>query len=62
MTNINQRKTVLLLKKICWTVDTQYHIMNGNKTYFRILNSINDSGEIFESNLTFRDRTAQKSK
>ena len=37
-------------------LDTQYHIVDGNTTYIlEKLNSINDLGVIFGSNLTFKD-------
>ena len=41
-------------------LDTQYHIIDGNTTYMlEKLNSINDLGAIFDSNLTFTDHMAQ---
>ena len=40
---------------------TQYHIVDGNTTcILEKLNSINDVGVIFDSNLTFKDHMAQK--
>jgi len=42
-------------------LDTQYHIVDGNTTHIlEKLNSINDIGVIFDSNLTFKDHMAQK--
>jgi len=42
-------------------LDAQYHIIDGNMSYnLEKLNSINDLGVIFDSNLTFKDHVAQK--
>jgi len=41
--------------------DAQYHIIDGNMSYnLEKMNSINDLGVIFDSNLTFKDHVAQK--
>jgi len=58
--NIDQCKTVSYYLKYP-PLDTQYHIVDGNTTYIlQKLNSINDLGVIFDSNLTFKDHMAQK--
>ena len=58
--NIDQCKTVSYYLKYP-PLDTQYHIVDGNTTYIlEKMNSINDLGVIFNSNLTFRDHMAQK--
>jgi len=42
-------------------LDIQYHIIDANTTHIlEKLNSINDFGVIFDSNLTFKDHMAQK--
>jgi len=50
--NIDKCKTVSYYLKYP-PLDTQYHIVDGNTTYIlEKLNSINDLGVIFDSNLT----------
>jgi len=57
--NIDKCKTVSYYLKYL-PLDTQYHIIDGNTTYMlEKLNSINDLGAIFDSNLTFTDHMAQ---
>jgi len=42
-------------------LDTQYHTVDGNTIYIlEKLNSVNDLGVIFDSNLTLKDHMAQK--
>jgi len=58
--NIDKCKTVSYYSKYP-PLDTQYHIADGNTTYtLEKLNSINDLGVMFDSNLTFKDDMAQK--
>ena len=58
--NIDKCKTVSYYLKYP-PLDTQYYIVDGNTTYIlEKLNSINDLGIIFDSNLTFKDHMAQK--
>jgi len=58
--NIDKCKTVSYYLKYP-PLDTQYHIVDGNTTYIlEKLNSINDFGVIFDSNLTLKDHVAQK--
>jgi len=58
--NIDKCKTVSYYLKHP-PQDTQHHIIDGNTTHIlEKLNSINDLGVIFNSNLTFKDHMAQK--
>jgi len=59
--NIDKCKAVSYSLKT--PLDAQYHIIDGNMSYsLEKLNSINDFGVIFDSNLTFKDHMAQKNK
>jgi len=58
--NIDKCKTVSYYLKHP-PLDTQYHIIDGNTTHIlEKLNSINDLGVIFDSNLTFKDLWLKK--